>query len=217
MISEKEHLKQQNMIRFIEAAQELIDTEGLKKVSIRKIADKAGFHNSTIYLYFRDVDQLILLASLKHFTEYSKALSELSTKNLSASETFLYIWEFFADTIFNEPEIFFNFFYGKHSDDLSSIMRQYYELFPNEKSSYSKGIEEMYYGKNIHERCMKILLPIVSENNHLTDDNLDMVNDIIVSYLKALLEQKCQNPELNSDMLKKKLLRAIRYIVGCDL
>lgn len=214
MTSEKENLKQQNMIRFIEAAQELIDTEGLEKVSIRKIADKAGFHNSTIYLYFHDVNQLILLASLKHFTAYSKALSELSTKNLSPTETFSYIWGFFADTVFQKPQIFYNFFYGKHSEDLSVIIKQYYDLFPDEKPHSSKDIEEMYYGKNIQERCMHIMIPIVSEDNRLTEDNLDMVNDIIVSYLKYSLEQKCQNPELDSDILKKKLLQVIQFTVG---
>lgn len=213
MITEKEQLKQQNMIRFIEATQELIDTNGLEKVSIRKIADKAGFHNSTIYLYFHDVNQLILLASLKHFAEYSKALSELSTKNLTPSERFIYIWQFFADTVFQKSQIFYNFFFGKHSGDLSVIMKQYYELFPEEKPQYSKEIEEMYYGKNIHERCLQILTPIVAEENRLTGENLNMVNDITVSYLKSLLEQKCQNPELDSDILKDKLIQSLRFII----
>lgn len=214
MTTEKENLKQRNTIHFIEATQELIDTEGLENISIRKIADKAGFHNSTIYRYFNDADQLILLASLKHFAAYSKALSELSTKNLRSSETFFYIWEFFADTVFQKPHIFYNFFFGKHSDDLSIIIKQYYEIFPEEKSDYSKEIEDMYYGNNIYERCMKILLLVVSEENSLTNDNLEMVNEIIVSYLKYSLEQKCQNPDMDSDIIKRKLLQAIHFIVG---
>ena len=57
-MNQKEELRTQNMIRFIEAARELIDQEGLESLSIRKIAEKAGFHNSTIYLYFRDMDHL---------------------------------------------------------------------------------------------------------------------------------------------------------------
>ena len=76
---EQDEQKRKNGIAFVEATQALIDSEGLERISIRKIADKAGFHNSTIYLYFKDVNQLILLASLKHFNEYSKKLSEYST------------------------------------------------------------------------------------------------------------------------------------------
>ena len=40
MGNEKENQKRQNTIRFIEATQELIETDGLKNLSIRKIADK---------------------------------------------------------------------------------------------------------------------------------------------------------------------------------
>ena len=43
-MNQKEELRTQNMIRFIEAARELIDQEGLESLSIRKIAEKAGFH-----------------------------------------------------------------------------------------------------------------------------------------------------------------------------
>ena len=48
-VIQNEELKIQNKIRFIEAAQALIDEDGLEKISIRKIAERAGFHNSTIY------------------------------------------------------------------------------------------------------------------------------------------------------------------------
>ena len=57
---EKDEQKAKNAICFIKATQELLDTEGIEKLSIRKIAEKAGFHNSTIYLYFKDIQHLIL-------------------------------------------------------------------------------------------------------------------------------------------------------------
>ena len=87
-MNQKEELRTQNMIRFIEAARELIDQEGLESLSIRKIAEKAGFHNSTIYLYFRDMDHLVMLATLKHFTDYSRSLARLSRQNLPPLDNF---------------------------------------------------------------------------------------------------------------------------------
>ena len=108
-VIQNEELKIQNKIRFIEAAQALIDEEGLEKISIRKIAERAGFHNSTIYLYFRDMDELVMLATMKHFDQYSQALSRLSTQNLSAADTFLAIWSFYGHTVFRKPQIFYNF------------------------------------------------------------------------------------------------------------
>lgn len=214
MEQDKDLTKQQNTIRFIEAAQELIDTEGLKKISIRKIAEKAGFHNSTIYLYFKDVDELILLASLKHFNGYSTALAEQNHKSLSAYENFFCIWKFFSESAFEKPEIFYNFFFGKHSDNLTKIFEQYYELFPDERAIYREDIQSMYFGENIHERCRLILKPLVNESGfRLTEDNLDMVNDITVGYLKYLLEQKCQNPALSTDTLSQKMLSMLQYMI----
>ena len=212
--NDKELLKQQNRIRFIQAAQELIENEDLEKVSIRRIAEKAGFHNSTIYLYFEDVDQLILLSSLKYFNEYSKALSELSTKDLTPLETFIKIWNFFVQTVFRKPKIFYNFFFGKHSENLTRIMKQYYELFPEEQDEYSPEIEDMYYGQNIHERCLRVLELLIGTDTRVNEETIGLINDINVSYFKYLLEQKCQNPSLDSDILKDKLLKMLHFIIS---
>ena len=212
--NDKELLKQQNRIRFIQAAQELIENEDLEKVSIRRIAEKAGFHNSTIYLYFEDVDQLILLSSLKYFNENSKALSELSTKDLTPLETFIKIWNFFVQTVFRKPKIFYNFFFGKHSENLTRIMKQYYELFPEEQEEYSPEIEDMYYGQNIHERCLRVLELLIGTDTRVNEETIGLINDINVSYFKYLLEQKCQNPSLDSDILKDKLLKMLHFIIS---
>lgn len=213
MSNEKDNLKRENTIRFIEAAEELIDEYGIENVSVRKIAEKAGFHNSTIYLYFTDSDQLLLLASLKHFNEYSRALSRLSTKDFDSKENFYFIWRFFIESMYRKPHIFYNFFFGKHSDDLTKIMRQYYDLFPDKDAEFSPVIEDMYYGKNIQQRCLRILLPLVDLDNRVTAENLGIINDIIVSSLKYKLEQKCQNPELDSDILTRELMQIIEHVI----
>lgn len=211
--TDKEKLKQQNTIRFIEATRELIDENGLENLSIRKIADRAGFHNSTIYLYFKDVNQLILLASLKHFSAYSRALSEQSKKKVSPTENFFAVWAFFGDTAFRQAQIFYNFFFGKHSDDLTSIMEQYYDLFPDEREDYSEEISDMFYARNIEERCRRFLKPLIAENTRVTADNFELINDIIVSCLKMLLEKKCQMSDLDAEMLNQELQKMLACVV----
>lgn len=210
----KDTTRRLNAVCFIEAAQELIDTEGPDQVSVRKIAAKAGFHNSTIYLYFKDVDQLVMLASLKYFEQYSKALARQSLKNVSYPENFLAIWSFFGETVFAQPQIFYNFFFGKHSEDLTDVIKLYYELFPEEKEEYSTEIESMFYGRNITERCLRLLEPMTKEKTSVTEDNLELVNDIIVNCLKGLLEQKLQNPQMDEKALNERLLDMIVYTVG---
>lgn len=212
---EKDEQKAKNAVCFIKATQELIDTEGLDKLSIRKIAEKAGFHNSTIYLYFKDLQHLILLASLKHFAEYNHTLAEYSRQQRSPEESFFAIWETFGKTVLQNPPIFYNFFFGKYSQNLTPIIRQYYELFPEEKEEYSKEIEIMYYGNSIQERCLQILAPLADHPTvRVTSDNMELVNSIIVSCLKDLLQQKCENPALDSQQLNANFLSMLSYIIG---
>lgn len=209
-----EEARRENARRFVNATRELIDAEGLEKISVRKIAARAGFHNSTIYLYFKDVNQLILLASLKHFRNYSKELSLLSRKESSAAETFYSVWTFFCQTVFDQPQIFYNFFFGKYSDNLTDIMKEYYQLFPEEKGEYSQEIQEMYYAPNISQRCLLFLKPLTLDpDSRITEENIDLVNEMIVSFMKVLLEEKCSNPQQKSTDYVQKMLDMLHYSV----
>ena len=58
------------MMYFIEATQELILDEGLEKLSIKKIAEKAGYNSATIYNYFENLEVLILYASINYLKDY---------------------------------------------------------------------------------------------------------------------------------------------------
>lgn len=214
---EKDAEKRKNAIAFVEATQALIDSEGLEKISIRKIAEKAGFHNSTIYLYFRDANQLILLASLKHFADYSAKLAEFSAMIASPTDKFIAIWDAFGQTVFSKPHIFRNFFFGKYSNNLTPIITQYYELFPEQKPRYSREIEDMYYGNSISQRCLQILKPLAEQDNtRVTEENLQLINRIIVACLKQLLDQACADPGADPDDMNETLIQMITYVTGIE-
>ncbi|WP_143305395.1 TetR/AcrR family transcriptional regulator [Chitinophaga vietnamensis] len=46
---------------FIEATKDLLKSEGLKSVSVRNIADRAGYSFATLYNYFKDAKDLVFL------------------------------------------------------------------------------------------------------------------------------------------------------------
>lgn len=214
---EKDAEKRKNAIAFVEATQALIDTDGLEKISIRKIAEKAGFHNSTIYLYFKDANQLILLASLKHFNDYSHKLAEFSSMIASPTDKFLAVWQAFGKTVFGKPHIFRNFFFGKYSDNLTPIINLYYRLFPEEKPAYTREIEEMYFGGNISDRCLQILKPLMSvESTLVTEENVELVNTITVACLKQLLDQACTDPALDPDDINDQMIQMICHVTGVN-
>ena len=51
--------KDRNRQYFIEAAKKVVITDGVSNVTVRKIADIAGFSYATIYNYFHDINHLL--------------------------------------------------------------------------------------------------------------------------------------------------------------
>ncbi len=59
---EKKEIQEQRMRGyFIEATKDLLKGEGLKSVSVRSVAERAGYSFGTIYNYFRDINELVFL------------------------------------------------------------------------------------------------------------------------------------------------------------
>ncbi len=46
---------------FIQATKEILKGEGLQAVSVRNVADKAGYSYATLYNYFKDITELIFV------------------------------------------------------------------------------------------------------------------------------------------------------------
>jgi len=192
---------------FVVATREMIEQDDFDKIHIRKIAEKAGFHNS--------------LASVKFFDQYSRSLADLSDKNLSEQDNFYEIWRFFCLNAFMFPEIYYNFFFGKHSDDLTAIFEEYYSIFPNEEYKHSSKIHSMYVGKNINIRCLDILKPLIGlDGNRLSEENVTIANSLIIAYFKTLLEQvlvyRKDNKEVDTDELTTQFMTTLEFIIKTD-
>lgn len=72
-------IKEERMRRyFIEAAKEIIRGEGIKAVSARSVAEKAGYSYATLYNYFADMKDLIFFCVDDFLNECLKAAEEES-------------------------------------------------------------------------------------------------------------------------------------------
>ena len=213
--------RNKNLRSFVIATYKFIEEDNFNSIHIRSIAKNAGFHNSTIYTYFKDAEYLISLASVKFFEQYSHSPAELSDRNLSDKENFFEIWRFFCLNAFKYPEIYHNFFFGRHSDDLTSIFKEYYTIFPDEEYKHSSKTHSMYVGKNINIRCLDILKPLIGlDGNRLSEENVTIANSLIIAYFKTLLEQvlvyRKDNKEVDTDELTTQFMTTLEFIIKTD-
>ena len=76
---EKEVLRSQ----ILTAASELFVAEGVQSVSMRRIAEKIEYAPSTIYLYFKDKEELLHTICREVFEELTAILAEIHSRGLA--------------------------------------------------------------------------------------------------------------------------------------
>lgn len=108
---DKKNLKTNRMkTYFVSAAKMIIAEQGVENLSVRSVADNAGFSYATIYNYYKDLDSLLWDVK-KSFTEdliQSLAGKEVDQKNqdVDINKAFQAYAEFFI----NNPKLFRFFF-----------------------------------------------------------------------------------------------------------
>ena len=70
-------LKKKRMLTyFIKSAQDIMTAEGMQGITLRKVADGAGYNNATLYNYFDDLDHVVLYACLKYLSLYNNSVAK---------------------------------------------------------------------------------------------------------------------------------------------
>ncbi len=75
IVERKERDKQEMRLKILETAQQIFIEEGFEKASIRAIADRIEYSPATIYLYFKDKNELFFAV---HELGFEKLLLEMT-------------------------------------------------------------------------------------------------------------------------------------------
>jgi len=100
---EKEQMKQ----LILEAAIKITDEIGYEKLSMRKIADAIGYTPTTIYLYYKDKEQIIADLFAIVYQEIILNVQKVFQENnqLPLDEQLKLVLETFIETIVSKPEM----------------------------------------------------------------------------------------------------------------
>ena len=210
-----EEERDQILISFIRAAREILDAEGIEKISIRKIASLTGLNSATMYLYFPNADVLITMASMSYLEKYCRTLAADMPLMSTNRDAFFHSWEVFSRFAFEQPKIFFHIFYEPHAVSLNEIVDEYYRLFPKQLSDIEGNVYEMLRSGTLAERCWTILQPLASELG-ISDRDARILNDMSIYYFRGLLEERCRDSEglVKSEQLTNKLHQALELLIG---
>ena len=90
--------KEEFRLEILDAARELFINEGYEKFSMRRLAEKIDYSPTTIYLYFKDKDDLLFAICEEFFEHFSAQLNHIRSVSQDPIETLrqalLYLMEF---------------------------------------------------------------------------------------------------------------------------
>ena len=101
---------------FIQATKEILKGEGLKSLSVRNIADKAGYSYATMYNYFKDVKELIFECVKDFQDECEEIVRNETNKSSRGRDKIKAIIKSYMKFFVQYPGIFELFFLEKISD-----------------------------------------------------------------------------------------------------
>ena len=122
---------------ILDEARELFVSEGYENFSMRKLAEKIGYSPTTIYLYFKDKEDLLLAICEEVAEQYLADLKRIRARHADPLKTLRQALLYLIEFGFNNPHQYKVFFftsadvYGKKEEfmEKESMARNSYLIF----------------------------------------------------------------------------------------
>jgi AcrR family transcriptional regulator len=101
---------------FIEATRDILKSEGLKSVSVRNIASKAGYSYATLYNYFKDANDLVFVCVEGFFNECREFVESKAKKKAQGLDRLRATVIAYAGYFVEYPGVFDLFFLERIGD-----------------------------------------------------------------------------------------------------
>lgn len=209
----KEIKKRRMWTFFIDATEELIKTEGFQQVTIRKVADKAGYNSATIYNYFGELSHLLFFASLKFLKPYIETVTQEMKKTENPVEQYLIAWDCFSEYSFKMPDIFQTVFLMDLGNHPENLLTHYYELYPSDLMAIPEELLPVLMKRNLADRGRFALSSLVKANL-LNDTQAEEVNELTNLIWQGMFTTLLNNRNhYTAEEAQQRTMKYIREIV----
>lgn len=171
---------------FVDATVEMIEKEGIENVTIRKVADKAGFTSSTVYNYFQELSHLIFFASMRFTKDYIEDLPKYMDQGTNTIEKWLYSWECFCKHSFKQPEIYSVIFINNLGTVPEDLLEHYYETYQNDLVGLPEPIQNIILEHTFSKRSALYVQQAVNEGL-MKQKDVAFISDTTMLIWKGML------------------------------
>ena len=174
---------------LIQVTLNILKSEGIESIKIRRIAKDAGCTSTVIYNYFENLDHLISFAAIRILKDYIRDFQEImNNPDLNVLDRYLRLWECFARYAFEDIHIFELLFWGKYKSRLGEMMFDYFQLFKDEieMKNFDGLSASIMFSNDLPTRSRFTLRKAAAEGVFSFDDVL-MLSDLLVSLFHGML------------------------------
>ncbi|WP_225435203.1 TetR/AcrR family transcriptional regulator [Bacillus aerolatus] len=176
---------------FVDAAVQIIEEEGIKNVTARKVAERAGYTTSTIYNYFKDLSHLLFFASMNLVKDYVQEVNLYMSKEENYLDKYILSWECFCKHSFSKPEIYYALFIEDLGEKPDELLKHYYSIYPSDLIGVPDEIKPTLFEPNLGKRN-KMFLEIEKKHN-IRSEHIDDVNNMIILLWKGMMSTLLNN------------------------
>ncbi len=218
MSEKRKELQTARMWRyFLDAASELIKEKGLNSITIREIADRAGYTSSTVYNYFKDLSHLKFFAVMRFTNDYVQALPQYMEKGTNTVEKWLYSWECFCLYSFQNPDIYSLLYIEKLGMKPDEVVQHYYKIYENDLVGLSDDVQDILRHHSISKRSAIYIQTAIEEGfmneedvEYLADTTMLIWNAMITNYLNMRNDYSEEEAiERTMDYITKTIMNTI--------
>ena len=152
---------------FIEAAKKIIREEGTQKLTVKKVADRAGFAPGTLYNYFSDLNALYGYCVADFWQECEEKVINNTSNEENSVEKIIKACDAYVSYFFDNPNVFKLIFLEDFKDIPEEIKEEVYD--PEVVKLLGKYLKE------------------ASQSESIKGKNEDQVESIIANYLHGIL------------------------------
>lgn len=212
---ENKFFKELSRRDYIQKADEIVSSEGLGALTIRRIAKEMNCTSACLYRYFENVEELRFFAQIGFLNYYLEEINKNEPHWRDVWDLHIGIWECYSRAAFTYPEAFNTVFFSDMSKQLTSALREYYQIFPEKIALASQHLRPMLNTPDFFERDYQMCQKCV-EAGVITPENAKDMNRFVCmlykGYLKGVIDSGVENGDIEA--LVSKFLKDCKKIIS---
>ena len=178
--------------KYIEAAYELLERDGVQGVSIRKVAEEVGCSSAALYRHFPDIEKLVAVASIRFLRDYIEDARLLSKVDLNPLELNLQLWECLSYYSFRNADVFENLFFGGADGGLYvDAVMEYFDEYPEDLAGLKDFMLDMFRNATTIAERDSILLNRAVEAGMISGNAASYLCKVDTYLFRGMLADVC--------------------------